>query len=424
LNGGPADGEAFPEQDPEPAAKRGFVAFRHRDFRLLISAKVFSSQALYMVMVAVGYQVYDTTGDPLDLAYIGLSVFAPGLGFALITGYVVDRYQRHLVLAGCYLVMMISAVLFTLFALSGAKEVWPVFAILVLYGSARAFYIPSSNALLPNVVPVESFPNAVAWNTSGHKLAQVGGPALGGFLYLAGPEVVYGLASAVFAVGVIATLMIRTRTHRADKEPVSLATLLAGVVYVWRKKVILGAISLDLFVVLLAGATALLPIYAKDILDVGAWGAGLLRSAVAAGGIVTLLLLTQMALTHSVGKIMFACVFIFGICTVVFGLSTSFVLSLAAMLVLGAADAISVFIRQTLIQVATPDEMRGRVSAVNGVFIGTSNEIGEVRAGFMAAWIGAVPAVVLGGIGSLLIAGLCWKLFPELARIQRVDRTI
>jgi hypothetical protein len=236
--------------------------------------------------------------------------------------------------------------------------------------------------------------------------------------------VVYGLASAVFAVGVIATLMIRTRTHRADKEPVSLETLLAGVVYVWRKKVILGAISLDLFVVLLAGATALLPIYAKDILDVGAWGAGLLRSAVAAGGIVTLLLLTQMALTHSVGKIMFACVFIFGICTVVFGLSTSFVLSLAAMLVLGAADAISVFIRQTLIQVATPDEMRGRVSAVNGVFIGTSNEIGEVRAGFMAAWIGAVPAVVLGGIGSLLIAGLCWKLFPELARIQRVDRTI
>ncbi len=187
---------------------------------------------------------------------------------------------------------------------------------------------------------------------------------------------------------------------------------------------VLGAISLDLFVVLLAGATALLPVFAKDILEVGAWGAGLLRSSVAAGGMVTLLILTQMSLTRNVGKIMFVCVFIFGACTTVFGLSTWFALSLAAMAVLGAADSISVFIRQTLIQVATPDEMRGRVSAVNSVFISTSNEIGDMRAGFVAAWIGAVPAVVVGGIGSILIAGLCWRLFPDLVKVQRVDRVL
>jgi len=424
LNSVPAGGGASSEQDPGPAAKKGFVAFRHRDFRLLIFGKLFSSLSLHMVMVVIAYQIYDLTGDPLDLAYIGLAVFAPGLGFALVTGYVVDRFDRRLVLACCYLVMLISAVLFTLFALSGTKEVWPAFMILVFYGTGRAFYMPCTNALLPNLVPVEEFPNAVAWNTSATKLTQIAGPAIGGFLYLAGPEVVYGLAAVVFSVAVVTTAMIRTRSQRKDAEPVSLGTLLAGVRYVWGKNVVLGAISLDLFVVLAAGATAMLPIYAKDVLDVGAWGAGLLRSAIAAGGVVTLLMLTQVALTRDVGRIMFACVFVFGAATTVFGMSTWFALSLAALAVLGAADAFSVVIRQTLIQVATPDEMRGRVSAVNAVFVSTSNEIGEVRAGFLAAWIGAVPTVVIGGIISVLITGICWKLFPELVKLQRVDRSI
>jgi len=400
------------------------VAFRHRDFRILFFGKLVASLSLHMVMVAIGYQIYDLTGDPLNLAYIGLAIFAPTLGFAPLTGYVVDRFDRRLVLAGCYLVMLISAILFTLFALSGTKEVWPAFVILVFYGSGRAFHMPCANALVPNLVPVEEFPNAVAWNTTANKLSQVCGPAIGGFLYLLGPEVVYGSAAAVFSVGILSVAMIRTRSDRKDTEPISLGTLLAGVRYVWEKKVVLGAISLDLFVVLVAGATALLPVYAKDVLDVGAWGAGLLRSAVAAGGMVTLLVLTQMALTRDVGRIMFVCVFVFGVATTVFGLSTWFALSLTAMAVLGAADAISVFIRQTLIQVATPDEMRGRVSAVYSVFVSTSNEIGEARAGFVAAWIGAVPTVVIGGIGSVLIAGLCWKLFPQLANLQRVDRTI
>jgi MFS family permease len=219
-------------------------------------------------------------------------------------------------------------------------------------------------------------------------------------------------------------LLIHTRTQRGGREPVSQRILLAGVQYVWNKKVVLGAITLDLFVVLLGGATALLPIYAKDILDVGASGAGILRSAIAFGGVGTALVLTQIAINRNVGRIMFICVTIFGICTIVFGYSTWFFLSVAAMTVLGAADMVSVYIRQTLIQMATPDEMRGRVSAVNSVFISTSNEIGEFRAGVAAAWIGAVPAVVLGGIGSIIIAGAFWKLFPDLARVQRMDRSL
>lgn len=420
----PAGGGEPPAHDPDSAGTKGFVAFGYRDFRLMICGKTSSSLALFMVMVAIGYQVYDITGDPIDLAYIGLAVFAPSLGFAPVTGYVVDRYDRRYVLAVCYLVMMLSAVLFTWFALSETPEVWPAFLILVLYGSGRAFYMPCANALLPNLVPVSAFPNAVAWNTSATKLSQIGGPAAGGFLYLAGPEVVYALSALTFGLGFILTVMIRTRVEREGKEPISLETLAAGLRYVWDKKVVLGAISLDLFVVLLAGAVALLPVFAKDILNVGPWGAGLLRSAVACGGMVMLLGLTQISITRNVGKVMFLCVVVFGIATTVFGLSTSFALSLAAMAVLGAADAVSVFIRQTLVQVATPDEMRGRVSAVNSVFVSTSNEIGDMRAGFVAAWIGAVPAVVLGGIGSILIAGIWWKLFPQLVNIQRIDRTI
>jgi MFS family permease len=412
------------DQGSEVTRFKGLGCFRHRDFRLLFLGKLIAFLALFMLVVAIGYQVYDMTGDPLDLAYIGLAVFAPSLGFAPITGYVSDRFDRRFVLAVCYLAMTATAVLFALFALSGTTEVWPAFLILVLYGAARAFYMPCANALLPNLVPVEEFPDAVAWNTSATRASQIAGPALGGFLYLAGPEVVYATAALIFAIGFVLVLMIRTRSQPGGKEPITLTTLAAGVGYVWNKKVVLGAISLDLFVVLLAGAVALLPVFAKDILQVGPWGAGLLRSAIAVGGMAVLLALTQIPITRNVGKIMFGCVFVFGIASTVFGVSTSFAVSLVAMAVLGAADSISVFIRQTLIQVATPDEMRGRVSAVNSVFVSTSNEIGDMRAGFLAAWIGAVPTVVVGGIGSVLIAGLCWKLFPELVNVQRVDRNI
>lgn len=411
-------------EDSAPSQASGLAAFRHPDFILFFFAKLFAMTAFYMIMVALAYHVYDLTGDAMDLAYIGLTMFAPAIGFALITGYVADRFDRRLVLALCYLVMAAAAVLFFLFTVSGAKVVWPVFLILILYGTGRAFYMPASNALVPNLVPAGIFPNAIAWNTTANKTTQIVGPALGGLLYELGPAVVYGTSAVIFVIAVITMAMIKTRTHRAGKEPPSFKTLFAGLDYVFNKKIVLGAISLDLFVVLMGGATALLPIYAKDILEVGASGAGFLRSAMAVGGVVTALLLTQITMTRGVGRILFASVTVFGLATIIFGISEWYLVSLIAMAVLGAADMASVYIRQTLIQIATPDDMRGRVSAVNSVFVGTSNELGEFRAGVFAAWLGAVPAVVIGGIGAVLITGLFWKLFPDLTRVERLDRAL
>lgn len=400
------------------------AAFRHPDFVLFFTAKLFAMTAFHMILVALGYHVWDLTGDPMNLAYIGLTMFGPAIGFALITGYVADRFDRRLVLAICYVVMASASVLFFLFTVSGTKEVWPVFLILVVYGTGRAFYMPTSNALVPNLVPVKVFPNAIAWNTTANKTTQIVGPALGGLLYEFMPELVYGTGAVIFIVGAITMAMIKTRSLGGGKEPPSFKTLFAGINYVFNKKIVLGAITLDLFVVLMGGATALLPIYAKDILEVGASGAGFLRSAIAVGGVVTALILTQVHMTRGVGRILFVSVTIFGLATIVFGISEWYLLSLIAMAILGAADMASVYIRQTLIQIATPDEMRGRVSAVNSVFVGTSNELGEFRAGVFAAWFGAVPAVVIGGIGAVLITGICWKLFPDLTRIERLDRAL
>ncbi|MEX2643345.1 MAG: MFS transporter [Acetobacterales bacterium] len=410
--------------DDDESVITGAAAFRHRDFKLYFFGKGFASIALHMVTVAIGYQVYDITGNPMDLAYIGLSVFAPAFGFCLITGYVSDLYDRRLVLAVCYTVMLVAAVLFVIFTLSGSTEVWPAFLIMSIMGTGRAFYQPASNSLVPNLVPTREFPNAVAWNTGANKISQVLGPALGGGLYLLGPEVVYMTAAGTLVFGIVTTALIRTRTHRTGKEPTSLRTLLAGLRYVYDKKIIFGAITLDLFVVLLGGVTALLPIYAKDILMVGPSGAGLLRSATAFGAVLSAIVLTQIAMTKGVGRILFITVVIFGAATIAFGFSEIFWLSMIAMAVLGAADMVSVYIRSTLLQIATPDEMRGRVSAVNSVFTGASNEIGEFRAGSMAALIGTVPAVVFGGVGSIVVAAFCWSRFPELRRVERMDRNM
>lgn len=410
--------------ESEPSQASGMAAFRHPDFLLFFSAKLFAMTAFHMILVALGYHVWDLTGDPMNLAYIGLTMFGPAIGFALITGYVADRFDRRLVLAICYVVMASASVLFFLFTVSGTKEVWPVFLILVVYGTGRAFYMPTSNALVPNLVPAKIFPNAIAWNTTANKTTQIVGPALGGLLYDFMPELVYGTGAVIFVIGAFTMAMIKTRSLGGGKEPPSFKTLFAGINYVFNKKIVLGAITLDLFVVLMGGATALLPIYAKDILEVGASGAGFLRSAIAVGGVVTALILTQVHMTRGVGRILFVSVTIFGLATIVFGISEWYLLSLIAMAILGAADMASVYIRQTLIQIATPDEMRGRVSAVNSVFVGTSNELGEFRAGVFAAWFGAVPAVVIGGIGAVLITGICWKLFPDLTRIERLDRAL
>ena len=408
----------------EPSKTTGAAAFRHRDFRLYFFGKVFASIALHMVTVAVGYQVYDMTGRPMDLAYIGLSVFAPAIGFCLITGYVSDLYDRRLVLAVCYAVMMVAAVLFVAFTLSGTTAAWPAFLIMSVMGVGRAFYQPASTSFVPNLVHPAEFPNAVAWNTAANKVSQVIGPSLGGGLYLLGPAVVYAVAAVSLLFGIVTTVLIHTRTHRTGREPVSFATLFAGLRYVFEKKILFGAITLDLFVVFLGGVTALIPIYAKDILAVGPSGAGLLRSAAAFGAVLSAVALTQISLNRAVGKILFTVVFVFGAATIVFGISKIFWLSMAAMSVIGASDMISVYIRSTLLQIATPDQMRGRVSAVNSIFTGTSNEIGEFRAGTMAAFIGTVPAVVAGGIGSILVAAACSRLFPVLLRVERMDRDL
>ena len=405
-------------------AGRRASSLRQRDFRLLIIGKTFGWMALHMMMVAIAYQVYDRTGDVMNLAYIGLATFAPAIGFALVTGYVADLFDRRVVLVVTYGIILIGALLLYFYTVSGIEAVWPVFAILVLEGTGRAFHQPAVSSLVPNLVPLESFPNAVAWHSTVNKITQMVGPALGGILYLAGPEIVYATAAAGLFTGMVLTAFIRTRTERGARQPTTFAALLAGLRYVYNKKIIFGAITLDMLVVLLGGATALFPVFAKDILDAGSAGAGFLRSAMAAGALVSGIMLTQIALERSVGKIMFGTVLVFGICTVVFGLSEILWVSLLAMAILGATDMVSVNIRQTLMQIATPDEMRGRVSAVSSVFTGASNEIGEFRAGAMAAAIGAVPAVLVGGVGSMIVAAVCWKAFPELVRVERFDQDL
>ncbi|MFT5539394.1 MAG: MFS family permease [Alphaproteobacteria bacterium] len=422
-----ATGGGTPKNDEDEdgdAPLTGAAAFRFRDFRFYFVGKFFAYVAMTMVTVAVQYQVYDRTGNPMDLAYIGLASFAPAFGLALFTGYVSDLFDRRLVLTCCYAVMLVAAVFLLLFTLSETREVWPAFLIITVMGTGRAFYQPASNALVPNLVPVKYFPNAVSWNTGANKIASVIGPALSGVFYIIGPEVVYGIAATAFFIGCSCTIVIRTRTKRVGKEPTSLQTLLAGLRFVYKKKIIFGSITLDLFVVIMGGVTALLPIFAKDILEVGPSGAGLLRSATAFGAVVAAVLLTQIAMTRSVGTILYVTTFIYGFATLLFGFSHWFWLSMIAMAAIGASDMVSVYIRSTLLQIATPDEMRGRVSAVNAVFTGASNEIGEFRAGTMAAFIGAVPAALFGGIGAVIVTAVCWKLFPALAKIERMDRHI
>ena len=403
----------------------GLAAIRVRDFRLLLISKIFGWIALHSVMGSVAYQIYDVTRDTLNLAYIGLATFAPAFGFALFTGYVADLFDRRLIIAICYGFIGISSVLLLLVTLSGFTSIWPVFLILIVLGTGRAFYQPAANSLVPNLVPPEVFPNAVAWHTSTNKIAQTVGPAIGGIVYdLFGPEVVYGSASVGIVIGAVIVLFIRTRTERGDRQPTTLRVLLAGLSYVYEKKIVFGAITLDLFAVLLGGVTIMLPVYAIEILHVGADGAGYLRSAIAGGSLITGLALTLITMERSVGRILYISVVVFGAVTIVFGYSELYWLSLISMGMLGVADMVSVYIRVTLIQIATPDDMRGRVSAVNSVFTGASNEIGEARAGLMATMIGPVGAVVFGGVCSILVAIACWKLFPALTKVERMDQEL
>lgn len=407
----------------EASAASGWVAWRHRDFALYGTARFLSALAIQIQNVALGWRVYELTEDPLALGLIGLAAFLPALCLALVTGHVADRFDRRAVLILCYGVATMAAGGLLLHAWSGEQRVWPIYALTLLFGTGRAFANPAGQALVPNLVPPEHFPNAVAWNSSVWQTATIAGPALGGILYALGEggEVAFGAATACFALTVVLIVGIRHRRAQAGpREPVSWAVLVAGIAFIRSRPVILGAISLDLFAVLLGGATALLPIYARDILAVGPGGLGLLRSMPALGAVLMAVWLAHRPLRRKSGLRMFQAVAVFGLATIGFGLSTSLWLSLFCLFVLGAADMISVYIRQTLVQLDTPDAMRGRVAAVNAVFIGASNELGEFESGVLAALVGAVPAVVLGGVGTLTVAALWARWFPELLHRDRL----
>jgi MFS family permease len=390
----------------------GFVRFQLARFCIVISTE--------MQSVAVGWQVYEITRRPLDLGLAGLVQFLPGILLFLVAGHVADRFERRKLIVLCYSGFALCSALLLFLSLCGIHTVYPIYVVLVLLGVVRSLNGPVSRALLPQLVPEEHFPSAIAWASSVFQFATILGPSLGGVVYAAfrGPSTVYalGLVAATFAV--LTTLQIETQSKQRLREPVTRETILAGLRYIWREKVILGSISLDLFAVLLGGSVALLPVYAREILQTGPWGLGLLRSAPGVGAAVMAILLVYKPLKRRAGMTMLWCVAGFGVATILFAVSRSLIVSLAALLLVGATDMVSVIVRQTLIQLGTPDEMRGRVNAVDMVFIGASNELGQFESGLTAQWFGTVPAVVLGGIGTLAVTGLWAWWFPELRRAE------
>lgn len=398
-----------------------YAAFRHSSYLRFWVARFFMTFATQIVSVAVGWQVYDLTRDPFDLGLVGLVQFAPALLLVLVTGAVADRFGRRLVMGLASLLEMACAAALLWLSVRGLGSAAPVFAVLLVFGVARAFFGPASASLVANLVPPKDFANAVAWNSSAWQTATIVGPVAGGLLYGLASEAAYGTAAAMMGIASLLIFSIPKPKQHTETERPSLETIFAGFRYIRSEKVVLGAISLDLFAVLLGGAVALLPVYARDILELGPWGLGLLRAAPGIGAIGVAIWLAGHPIRDHAGIIMFVFVGLFGIFTAIFGLSTIPWLSIVALALLGAVDMISVYIRETLIQLWTPDRVRGRVNAVNMVFVGASNELGEFRAGTMAAMIGTVPAVVLGGIGAVGVAGLWAWLFPELRKARRLD---
>lgn len=399
----------------------GRAAFQHPDFILYQVSRLFIVASVEMQSVAVGWQVYDLTKRPLDLGLVGLAQFLPGVLLFLVAGHAADRFNRKRLLTTCYIGFASCSALLLAASWRGVHVVGSIYAILVLLGVVRCFNSPTSRAILPQLVPQEDFPSAVAWNATVFQTATILGPALGGLMYAAfrGPSAVYATSviAAVFAA--FCTARIRAQAKPRPREPVNMQTVLAGLRYIWHQKVVLGSISLDLFAVLLGGAVALLPVYAREILHTGPWGLGLLRSAPGIGAGAMALLLANRPLRRRVGMKMLWCVAGFGVFTILFGVSHSLILSMIALLFVGASDMVSVVIRGVLVQLSTPDEMRGRVNAVDMVFIGASNELGEFESGLAANWLGAVPAVVLGGIGALVVTAIWALAFPELRRADK-----
>ena len=405
-----------------PEHHSGLAAFRHLNFSLFETARFFVVASLEMQSVAVGWQVYEITRRPLDLGLVGLAQFLPNIVLFLLAGHTADRVNRKRVVFFCYLGFALCSGLLIFIARSEPRDVNAIYGVLVLLGVVRAFNAPAGRSMLPLLVPNEVFPNAVAWHATLFQGATILGPALGGFLYalLGGPTGVYAVSVAGCILSTLALLRLRLQHAPRPDEEVSMKTVLAGLHYIWTNKVILGTISLDLFAVLLGGAVALLPVFAREILRTGPWGLGLLRASPGAGAAIMAILLAYRPLRRRVGKVMLFCVGGFGVFTIVFGLSHSLALSMASLFLVGAFDMVSVVIRGTLVQIATPDAVRGRVNAVEMIFIGASNEFGEFESGVTAQWLGLIPAVVLGGVGTLAIVGLWAWLFPDLRKTERL----
>jgi MFS family permease len=401
------------------AAKSGWTAFQYRDFRLFGLTRLFSISAGQIQTVALGWMVYQITGKAFSLGLVGLFIFLPGVCLFLVTGHVADRYDRRYVLSISYAVAAATAMILAVMAMNRVHHMGVIYAMVLLFGIARAFAFPASSSILPNIVSRQHLANAIAWNSSIFQTATIAAPALGGFLTDVGTDIAFMAAALCYALSAVVLLFLKKHERRTGQR-VDLTSVLAGFRYIWAEKPILGAISLDLFAVLLGGATALLPIYASDILHVGSAGFGMLRSMPAVGAVLTAFYVARWPLESKTGVKMLIAVVIFGLATVVFGVSRNLPLSLFCLFVMGATDMISVYVRQTLVQIETPDEMRGRVAAVNSVFIGASNELGEFESGTLAAFVGTVSAVVIGGVGTIAVAVLWAWLFPELRDRDRL----
>lgn len=397
------------------------IAFRHRNFLLFWTARLCSTFAVQIVSVAVGWQVYDLTRDPFDLGLVGLFQFLPAFALVLVTGPAADRFPRRLIMAACCALEAAGAIALVALTVYGAVATVPIFAVLLVFGVGRAFFGPASSAIVPSLVPPAALANAVTWASSAWQFASIVGPVAGGLLYGLGPAVAYGAAAGLLGAATILSLAIHAPQLRKPFAT-NWSNVVAGFAYVFREKVVLGAITLDLFAVLLGGAVGLMPAIARDVLAVGPLGLGLLRAAPGIGAIVTAGALSLWPVRDHAGRIMFASVGLFGFASAVFGLSTTLWLSIAALAVMGAADMVSVTIRETLLQLWTPDEVRGRVNAVNMLFVGASNELGEFRAGTMAAAIGVMPAIVTGGVGAMAVSGLWAWWFPKLRTARSLER--
>ncbi len=404
---------------PPPSPR--WTLFSHPGFAPFICTRLGATVATQIQSVAVGWQIYDITRDPLDLGLAGLAQFAPSILLVLLTGTVADRFERRTIMAFALVGHAACALLLMLFAEMRIAMVWPTFLVLVGFGTARAFLQPAQQAIVPNIVPPELLSNAVAVSSALQRTGVIAGPLAGGLLYEVSATAAFGAALVVSLVSVGCTIAIPNTRQLRVTTAASWQTLMAGFRYIWKEQIVLGAISLDLFAVLLGGAIALLPVYARDILSVGPFGLGLMRAAPGIGGIGMAIWLSLFPIRDRAGVTMFATVAVFGVATIIFGFSTVLWLSVIALIVMGASDLISVYIHATLVQLWTPDALRGRVSAVNTVFLNASNEIGAFRAGGFAALMGVVPAVVVGGIGTILVTVLWLKWFPALRNVRHLD---